>query len=58
MEIKEELLQKFIDKMEGKRINSNDLMFIIEELSYLAQDNGFDSEGFFDELIEMMNEKA
>ena len=58
MEIKEELLQKFIDKMDGKQIDSDDLMFILEELFYLAQDNGFDKEGFFDELIEMMNEKA
>lgn len=41
--------------MEEKGINSDDLMCVIEELSYLATDNGFDKEGFFDELIYMMN---
>lgn len=54
MEIKENSLKEFIEKMEEKGINNEDVMYVIENLSYLATDNGFDKEGFFDELIYMM----
>ena len=55
MEINEITLKEFIQKMDERGINSDDLMYVIENLSYLASDNGFDKEGFFDELIDMMN---
>lgn len=55
MEINESLLKEFIQNMNKRGINNNDLMYVIENLSYLASDNGFDREGFFDVLIDMMN---
>jgi len=56
MEIRKATVAEFIGKMEEKGITSDDYMCVIEELSYLATDNGFDKEGFFDELIYLLND--
>ena len=55
MVISKDSLEKFLNIMESKGISSDDMMFVIEKLSYLANDNGFDREGFFDELMYMLN---
>lgn len=55
MEISEESLKEFINIMKTKGITEEDTMCVIENLSNLATDNGFDREGFFDELIYMLN---
>ena len=54
-EISNKSLEEFINRMEMNGINSDAMMCVIENLSHLAADNGFDREGFFDELINMMN---
>ena len=55
MEINENSLKEFIQKIDERGISSDELMYVIENLSYLASDNGFDREGFFDVLIDIMN---
>ena len=56
MEISKKSLEEFMKKMEENCIISDDCECVIENLSYLAKDNGFDKEGFFDELIYMLHE--
>jgi hypothetical protein len=56
MEIDEKMFREFVDKMDKHFIDKSDLIMVIETLSELANDNGFDKEGFFDEIIYLLEE--